>query len=124
MKNSSSSATTPAPTRPVSWLLAPDCSATAVRELLVETAKPWKNPAAMLAEPMPIISWSGFTSSPRRAANAVDVAMVSVSETSVMPTAATSIGATSPSSVHGSAGRREPLGQRADGRDVEIEHAR
>ena len=48
-KASSSSATSPAPTRPVSWLLAPDCSATAVREPLVETAKPWKKPAAMFA---------------------------------------------------------------------------
>ena len=60
LKNSSSTTTRPAPTRPVTWLLAPDCSATAVREPLVDTAKPWKNPAAMLAAPMPIISWSGF----------------------------------------------------------------
>ena len=28
----------------MSWLLAPDCSATAVREPLVDTAKPWKKP--------------------------------------------------------------------------------
>ena len=68
----------PAPTSPVTWLLAPDCSATAVREPLVDTAKPWKNPAAMLAAPMPIISWSGSTSSPRRAAKLDAVAMVSV----------------------------------------------
>ena len=39
--------TTPAPTTPVTWLLAPACSATAVRDPLVEMAKPWKNPAAM-----------------------------------------------------------------------------
>ena len=38
--------------------------------------------------PTPIISWSGSTSSPRRAAKLEDVAMVSVSDTSVMPTAA------------------------------------
>ncbi len=48
--------TMPAPTSPVTWLLAPDCSATAVRELLVEIAKPWKSPAIMLDAPMPIIS--------------------------------------------------------------------
>ena len=39
LRNSRSAATRPAPTRPVTWLLAPDCSATAVRELLVDTAK-------------------------------------------------------------------------------------
>ena len=44
------------PTRPVSWVLAPACSATAVREPLVLTGKPWKKPAPMLAAPIPIIS--------------------------------------------------------------------
>ena len=111
LKNTSSSTTTPAPTMPVSWLLAPDCSATAVRELLAETANPWKKPAAMLAEPMPIISWFGFTCSPRRALNEVDRAMVSVSDTSVMPTAATSSGTTSPMSVHGTSGVGSPSGR-------------
>ena len=93
----------------MSWVLAPDCSATAVRELLDETAKPWKRPAAMLAEPMPIISWFGFTSSPRRALNEVDSAMVSVSDTSVMPTAATSSGTTSPDVGPRHFGRGQPL---------------
>ena len=51
-----------APTTPVSWLLAPDCSATAVRDPLVLTGKPWNSPAEMLAAPMPIISWSASTS--------------------------------------------------------------
>ena len=115
LKNTSSSTTTPAPTMPASWLLAPDCSATAVRELLAETANPWKKPAAMLAEPMPIISWFGFTCSPRRALNEVDRAIVSVSDTSVMPTAATSSGTTSPMSVHGTSGVGQPLGKGADG---------
>ena len=50
----------PRPTRPVTWLLAPDCSATAVREPLVEIAKPWKRPAAMFAAPIPIISLVGL----------------------------------------------------------------
>ena len=88
LRNRSSTATSPAPTTPVSWLFAPDCSATAVREPLVEIANPWKSPAAMFAAPMPTISWSGSTSSPRRAAKLVAVAIVSVSETSVMPNAA------------------------------------
>ena len=49
-------ATSPAPTSPASWVFAPDCSATAVLEPLVETANPWKKPAATFAAPTPIIS--------------------------------------------------------------------
>ncbi len=56
-----------------------------MRDPLVDTANPWNSPAATLAAPRPIISWSGLTSSPRRAAKLVDVAIVSVSDTSVMP---------------------------------------
>ena len=40
LRNRSRTATSAAPTTPVSWLRAPDCSATAVREPLVEMAKP------------------------------------------------------------------------------------
>ena len=57
-------------------------------EPLVEIANPWKNPAARFAVPIPIISWSGSTSSPRRAAKLEAVAIVSVSDTSVIPAAA------------------------------------
>ena len=121
LKNSNSRTTKPAPTIPASCVLAPDCSATAVRELLADTAKPWNRPAARLADPIPIISWFGFTSSPRLALNEVDSAMVSVSETSVMPTAATSSGTTSPNSVQGSGRPGEPFGKGADGADVEVE---
>ena len=96
---------------PASWLLAPDCSATAVRELLAEMANPRKKPAAMLAEPMPIISLFGFTRSPRRALNDVDRAMVSVRETSVIPTAAMSSGTTSSMSVQGTSGVGRPSGR-------------
>ena len=60
--NSSMAAIGTAPTTPVSWLLAPARSATAVREPLVLTGKPWNSPAARLAAPMPIISWSASTS--------------------------------------------------------------
>ena len=121
LKNTSNSTTTPAPMMPVSWLLAPDCSATAVRELLAEMANPRKKPAAMLAEPIPIISLFGLTRSPRRALNDVDRAMVSVSDTSVIPTAATSSDATSPMSVQGTVGRGQPLGKGANRADVEVE---
>ena len=51
------------------------------------TGNPWKNPAAMLAAPIPIISWFPSTSSPVRAANADAVEIVSVSDTSAMPSA-------------------------------------
>ena len=81
MRKRSRTATSPAPTSPVIWVFAPDWSATAVREPLTETAKPWKSPAAMFEVPMPTISWSGLTSSPRLAAKLVAVAMVSVSDT-------------------------------------------
>ncbi len=110
LKNSSINTTTPAPTTPVSWLLAPDCSATAVRDPLVDTAKPCTNPAAMLAAPMPIISWFGSTSSPRRAAKLDAVAIVSVSDTSVMPIAATNNGPTSCTVVNGNVGVGKPFG--------------
>src|SRR5262245_10409973 len=73
-------------------------------------AKPWKKLEATLAAPIPIISWLGRTSSPRRAAKLDAVAMVSVSDTKVMPTAATSRGPTSDSEVHGSVGRGNPAG--------------
>ena len=66
---------------------------------------------------MPIISWSGSSSSPRRAAKAAAVAIVSVSDTSMMPTAARSSGPTSSNDVHGNDGVGKPSGKRADGRD-------
>ena len=41
--------------------MAPDASATGVREELLLMGKPWKNPAARLAAPSPTISWLGST---------------------------------------------------------------
>jgi hypothetical protein len=64
----------------------------------------------MFEVPMPTISWSAFTSSPRRAAKLVAVAMVSVNDTIVMPTAPMSRGPTSDSFVHGNAGAGTPWG--------------
>ena len=85
-------------------------SATAVRDALVDTAKPWNRPAAMFAAPMPIISWSGRPSRLRRAAKLAEVAIVSVSETRVMPSAAIDSGPTSPTFVHGTLGVGKPRG--------------
>ena len=76
-----------APTSPVSCVFAPACSATAVREPLVLTGNPWKSAAPRLAAPIPIISPFPSTSWPVRAANAEAVEIVSVSETSAMPSA-------------------------------------
>ena len=74
-----------APTTPVSWLFAPERSATAVRDPLVLTGKPWNRPAARFAAPIPSISWLPWTSCPLRAANADAVEIVSASETRAMP---------------------------------------
>jgi hypothetical protein len=63
---------------------------------------------------MPTISWSGSTSSPRREAKFVAVAIVSVSDTSMMPTAPIRSGPTSDHFIHGSAGTGTPLGQSTD----------
>ncbi len=83
----------PAPTTPVSCDLAPACSATAVREPLVLTGKPWNSPAATFAAPMPIISPLPSTSCPVRSANADAVEIVSASATRTIPSApATSSG--------------------------------
>ena len=78
---------TAAPTTPVTCERDPACSATAVRDPLVLTGKPWKSPAAMLAAPMPIISWLPRTRSPRRAAKADAVDIVSASATTAMANA-------------------------------------
>ena len=77
----------------MSWVFAPACSATAVRDPLVLTGNPWKNPAATFAAPIPIISWLPSISCPVRAANDEAVEIVSVSATSAIPIApATSSG--------------------------------
>ena len=60
---------------------------------------------------MPIISWFGSTSSPRRAPKLEDVAIVSASETSVIPTAATISGPTSAHLVQGTEGLGTPRGR-------------
>ena len=138
--NSSMAAIIRAPITPVSWLLAPARSATAVRDPLVLTGKPWNSPAARLAVPMPIISWLASTSWPVRSANADDVEIVSVSDTSVMPSAPATSNARSANSTPGTVNGGKPWGSsptsetpsaaevehddRRDGRDDGDQHAR
>lgn len=100
-----------APTTPVSWVFAPARSATAVRDPLVLIGKPWKKPAAMLAAPMPIISWLAVTSWPVRAAKADDVEIVSARDTTVMPIAATSRTGRSDTPTRGMVSGGKPLGR-------------
>jgi hypothetical protein len=90
--------------------LAPDRSATAVRDPLVLTGKPWNRPAARLATPMPSISWLPWISCPVRAANADEVEMVSASETSAIPTAPANKGPRSDSRTCGMVNGGNPLG--------------
>ena len=104
---------TAAPTRPVTWLFAPTCSATAVRDPLVLTGKPWNRPAAMFAAPIPIISRLPSISCPVRAANADAVEIVSVSETRAMPSAPPNSGHRSATLDVRDGERRESLGQHA-----------
>ena len=118
-------AITAAPTTPVTWDREPACSATAVRDPLVLTGKPWKSPAAMLAAPMPIISWLPWTRSPRRAAKAEAVDIVSASATTAMARAPRKSGGTSPQPTVRDRERREALREHADRVDavgLEVEH--
>ena len=99
-----------APTRPVSWVLAPFWAATAVRDPLVLTGNPWKKPAAIFAAPTPIISRSPSTSAPVRAANADAVEIVSVNDTTTMPSAPAASSQTSSSGTVGTVNGGNPWG--------------
>ena len=94
----------------MSWVFAPARSATAVRDPLVLTGKPVNSPAAMLAVPIPTISWFARTSWPVRPANADDVEIVSASETTAMPNAPASSSGSSPSATRGMVNGGRPLG--------------
>ena len=97
-----------------------------MRDPLVLTGNPWKNPAATLAAPIPIISPLPSTSWPVRAANADAVEIVSVSATSAIPSApATSSGRSD--TGFGTVSGGKPLGERAHQRDAvvgQVEHRR
>ena len=113
-----------APTSPVTWVRAPLWKATAVRDPLVLTGKPWKNPAAMLAAPTPTISRFPSISAPVLSANTEAVEMVSVRETREMPSAPAN---SRPRSLerHGGEGERwEPGRQLADEGDTVVRRGR
>ena len=101
---------TTAPTTPVSWVLAPDRSATAVRDPLVLTGNPWNKPAARFATPIPVISPLPSISCPVRAANADAVEIVSASDTRAIPSAPPSSGARSAAWMSGMVSGGNPLG--------------
>ena len=103
-------AMTAAPTTPVTCDRDPACSDTAVREPLVLTGKPWKKPAKMFAAPMPIISWSPRTRSPRRAAKEDDVDIVSARATTAMATAPRNSSGRSPHGTDGTVSGGKPCG--------------
>ena len=100
-----------APVIPVSCDRDPARSATAVLEALVLTGKPWNRPAARLAAPMPIISWSPCTSWSVRAAKADAVEMVSASDTSAIATAPPASVARSDQSTLGTVSGGKPCGR-------------
>src|SRR5215211_8934353 len=99
-----------APVMPVSWDLAPARSATAVRDALVLTGKPWNRPAARFAAPMPIISWFPCTCWPVRAANDDDVEIVSARETRAIARAPRAKGPTSDQPTDGIVSGGKPFG--------------
>ncbi len=81
-----------------------------MRDPLVLTGKPWKNPAKMLAAPMPIISWSPRTRSPRLAANDEAVDIVSARATTAIATAPRSSSGRSPNATVGTVSGGKPWG--------------
>ena len=99
-----------APVTPVSWVFAPDRSATAVRDPLVLTGNPWNKPAARFAAPIPIISPLPSISCPVRAANADAVEIVSARETSAIPSAPANSGPRSDRRTCGMVSGGNPLG--------------
>ena len=117
--NTSITAITAAPTRPVSWVFAPARSATAVRDPLVLTGKPGEQPGRRRwrrrSRPSP-----GSRGPPGRsgAANADEVEIVSASETTAMPIAPATRSGRSASVDPRDRERRQAAGQDADERDA------
>ena len=109
--SSSRSRIASAPMSPVTWLRAPALNATAVRDPLVLTAKPWKNPASTFAAPIPTISWLPSIGCPVRRAYAVAVEIVSARATSVMPRAPATSKPMSPIDTSGTLSGGKPWGK-------------
>src|SRR5262249_36027668 len=108
---SSKAATPSAPMIPVSWVFAPDASATGVRDELLLIGKPRKKPAARLAAPSPTISWLGLTYRPRRAASARDNPLVSAKQTSAPAAPPTTTGPRSSTPIQGMLKPGRPCGR-------------
>ena len=95
---------------PTSWVLAPACSATGVRDELAEMGNPPNIPVAALAIPTAAISWLLLTDSPRLADNERDSTAVSVNAMSAIPRAGPIREVTSPQLSPDSAGAGSPSG--------------
>jgi hypothetical protein len=85
--NTRTSVITPAPTTPVTWDREPACSATAVRDPLVLTGNPGRSRGDVRRADPDHLLIAPRTCSPRRAANADAVDMVSASATTAMANA-------------------------------------
>ena len=108
--NNSSSRIAPAPTSPGTWVFAPLLAATAVRDPLVLTGNPSKNPAATFTAPMPMISLLPSTRSPLRAATADAVETVSVNDANAIPNVPANSNSRSPSGTVGMVNGGNPSG--------------
>ena len=110
VRNSRMTAMVAAAASPLTWLVAPMSSLTAVRDPLAPTGMPWVNPAATLANPNASSSWSASTTSWWRAAKERAVRIESEKPTRKMPAAATASEATSDPLTSGTVSDGRPLG--------------
>ena len=99
-----------APTTDVSWLRAPAASATGVRDALLLTGMPDSRPVARFAPPSASSSRSWSTSSWRRSENVRDRTLVSVADTSAIPSAAGTRARMSPPASDGTVSGGSPTG--------------
>ena len=127
VRNSSTSTTAAAASRPAIWLRAPIASLTAVREPLAPSGRPWVTPAAACAAPMASSSWSTRMCWSCLPANERAVRTASAKQTRKMPIAAGSSVSVSPSGGEGTCSSGQTGGDRADDRDAvggEVERGR
>ena len=95
---------------PLTWLVAPMSSLTAVRDPLVPTGMAWVNPAATLANPDASSSWSASTTSWWRAAKERAVRIESENPTRKMASAPATSRPTSDHVTSGTVNDGSPLG--------------
>ena len=99
-----------APTTPASWVFAPACSATGVRDALALIEKPWKRPAPAFATPSASSSWFWSTRSPARAASVLESTLVSAIDTTAIASPPAAIAARSSSETAGTPNVGRPCG--------------